>query len=99
MPRAGFIGVTAPGNRRRRRKGTAPETRLVMTIETTTPDETFTMRFRNLGTYSGIVDMGDGSGPRVYSSWNDPAFTFLTTAGQRRRSGPQALAGTDLFHR
>ena len=50
------------------------ETDFVMTIETTVPNEAFTLPLTP-GTSTGTVNMGDGKGDQAFSVHNDPVFS------------------------
>jgi hypothetical protein len=72
------------------------------TYETTAPGETFTLSFRDAGTYAGTVDMGDGSGDQAFSTFNDAAFTATqATPGtytfrvRGQATGPRFALGVD----
>lgn len=74
----------------------APDTDLVMTIQTTVPDETFTVPFREQNTsfYEGTVDMGAGAGEQVFTDYNSASLsaTYATPGTHTIRITGRAFA-------
>lgn len=66
----------------------------IMEIEITSAPQTFTLPLMN-GTSTGTVNMDDGNGDQVFSTYNDPAFT--TSYGTNGTKTIRILSGGNIL--